>query len=241
MDAVVHLAGENISAGRWTDARKARIRDSRVQGTRLLCESLVGLSQPPKVLVCASAVGYYGDRKDEVLTEESTPGAGFLAEVCREWEEAAESAAQASIRVVYLRTGIVLSPSGGALAKMLLPFKLGLGGRIGGGGQYMSWIALNDAIGAIHHAIVTEALRGPANLVAPSPVTNLEFTKTLGRVLSRPTIFPLPGFVARLVLGEMADGLLLASTRAEPARLLGTGYVFRHPELEGALRYLLGK
>ncbi len=241
LDAVVHLAGESIAGGRWTAERKAKIRSSRVDGSRLLCGALAGLERPPKVLVSASAIGYYGDRGDEVLNEDSPRGSGFLSEVCREWEAATGPADQAGMRVVRLRIGIVLSDRGGALAKMLLPFRLGLGGRIGSGGQYMSWIALNDVVGAIHHAIITEALRGPVNAVGPSPVVNLEFTKTLGRVLSRPTIFPLPGFAARFALGEMADALLLSSTRAEPAQLKASGYTFREPELERALRHLLGR
>ena len=241
MDAVVHLAGENIAGGRWTAARKAKIHDSRVIGTRTLCETLARLSQPPKVLVSALAIGYYGDRGDEPLWENSTFGTGFLADVCRAWEEATQPTVQKGIRVVLLRIGIVLSPRGGALAKLLLPFKLGLGGVIGSGKQYMSWIALDDVAGAITHALVTDALQGPVNAVAPHPVTNREFTRTLGRVLGRPTVFPLPAFAAHLLLGEMADALLLASTRAEPKRLLATQYVFRYPELDGALRHLLGK
>jgi uncharacterized protein len=241
MEAVVHLAGENIAGGRWTAARKARIRSSRVMGTRTLCETLTRLSQPPKVLVSASAIGYYGDRGAEPLWENSAFGTGFLAEVCRAWEEATQPAVQKGIRVVLLRIGIVLSPAGGALAKMLIPFKLGLGGVIGSGNQYMSWIALDDVVSVIAHALVTDTLQGPVNAVAPYPVTNREFTKTLGRVLKRPTMFPLPGFGARLAFGEMADALLLASTRVEPKRLLATQYVFRYPELEGALRHLLGK
>lgn len=241
MDAVVHLAGENIASGRWTSVRKAKIRDSRVTGTRTLCETLARLSQPPKVLVSASAIGYYGDRGAEPLWENSTFGTGFLAEVCRAWEDATQPAVQKGIRVVLLRTGIVLSPRGGALAKLLLPFKLGLGGIIGSGKQYMSWIVLDDVAGAIAHALVTDALQGPVNAVAPYPVTNREFARTLGRVLRRPTVFPLPAFATRLVLGEMADALLLASTRAEPKRLLATQYVFRYPELDGALRHLLGR
>ncbi len=240
LDAVVHLAGENI-AGRWTAGKKARIRDSRVKGTRLLSESLARLPEPPNVLVCASATGYYGDRGEEILHEESAPGSGFLAEVCREWEAAADLAVQRGIRVVHLRFGLVLSPKGGALAKMLLPFRLGVGGIVGRGSQYWSWIALDDAVSAIHHALFTDTLRGPVNAVAPHPVTNREFTKTLGRVLGRPTPFPMPAFAARLAFGEMADALLLASARVEPAKLLATGYRFRHPELEGALRHLLGK
>jgi len=240
LDAVVHLAGERIT-GRWTAAKKARIRSSRVQGTRLLAEALAGLKQPPKTLVCASAIGYYGNRGDEVLREDSPSGAGFLAEVCREWEAAARPAAEKGIRVVQLRIGVVLSPAGGALARMRTPFKLGLGGRIGNGKQYMSWIAIEDLTGAIHHALTNESLRGPVNAVAPRSVTNLEFTKTLGRVLGRPTLFPLPAFAARLAFGEMADELLLASTRVEPTKLVSSGYRFRAPELEGALRHLLGK
>jgi uncharacterized protein (TIGR01777 family) len=240
-DAAVHLAGENIAARRWTDEQKARIRDSRVKGTRLLCESLARLAQPPKVLVCASAVGYYGDRGEEVLREESAPGSGFLSDVCREWEGAAEPAVPKEIRVVHLRFGVVLSPAGGALAKMLFPFRMGVGGILGSGRQYMSWIALDDAVGVIHHALTTETLQGPVNAVSPHPVTNREFTKTLGRVLVRPTLFPMPVFAVRLAFGEVADALLLASTRAEPARLLVTGYAFRYPELEGALRHMLGK
>lgn len=239
-DAVVHLAGESI-AGRWTATRKRNIRDSRVQGTRLLSETLASLTQPPRVLVCASALGYYGDRGEEVLREDSGAGSGFLAEVCQEWEAAAEPARQKEIRVVHLRMGIILSPTGGALTQMLLPFKLGLGGKIGSGEQYWSWVSVEDVAGAIHHALVTDALRGPANTVAPNPVTNLEFTKTLGRVLRRPTIFPMPAFAARLALGEMADELLLSSARLEPAQLVASGYKFRHPQLEGALRHLLGK
>ncbi len=241
MDAVVHLAGENIASGRWTAARKARIRDSRVTGTSTLCETLTRLAQPPKVLVSASAIGYYGDRGAEPLWENSAFGTGFLPEVCRVWEEATQPAVHKGIRVVLLRIGIVLSPAGGALAKLLFPFKLGLGGIIGSGKQYMSWIALDDVAGAIHHALVTDTLQGPVNAVAPFPVTNREFTKTLGWVLGRPTVLPLPAFAAHLALGEMADALLLASTRVEPKRLLATQYAFRCPELDGALRHVLGK
>lgn len=240
-DAVVHLAGDNIADGRWTKAKKERILESRVQGTRLLAESLAKLATPPRVLVCASAIGYYGSRGDEWLDETSTSGAGFLAEVCRQWEAATAPARQAGIRVVHVRFGVILSPKGGALAKMLLPFKLGAGGVIGSGEQYWSWITLDDVIGAIHHAVLTESLHGPVNVVAPQPVTNREFTKTLGRVLNRPTIFPMPAFAARLALGEMADELLLASQRVRPTQLEQSAYVFRHPQLEPALRALLGK
>jgi hypothetical protein len=240
-DAVVHLAGENIATGRWTPEKKDRIRRSRVHGTTVLCEALARLSRPPKVLVSASAIGYYGDRGAEPLGEESPPGSGFLPEVCQAWEAATAAAARKGIRVVPLRLGIVLSPTDGALAKMLPPFKLGVGGVLGSGRQYMSWITLDDVIGAIHHAIITESLRGPVNATAPSPVTNREFTTTLGRVLHRPTILPVPAFAARFAFGEMADALLLASARVEPQRLLASRYAFRHPELEGALRHLLGK
>jgi uncharacterized protein (TIGR01777 family) len=241
IDAVVHLAGESIAAGRWNADRKARILESRVKGTRLLCETLARLDRPPRVLVCASAIGYYGSRGDEVLSEESASGTGFLAEVCREWEKAAEAARQKGIRVVNLRFGMILSPKGGGLAKMLLPFRMGVGGRLGNGRQYVSWITLDDAVGAIYHALATEALQGPVNAVAPQPVTNREFTRTLGRVLWRPTFFPMPGFMARVLFGEMANELLLASTRVEPQKLLAAGYSFRHPDLEGGLRHLLGK
>jgi hypothetical protein len=241
LDAVVHLAGENIAAGRWTVEKKARIRDSRVKGTKTLCEALAQLSQPPKVLVSASAIGYYGDRGAELLWENSALGTGFLAEVCQAWEEATRPAMEKGIRVVLLRIGVVLSPAGGALAKMLLPFKLGLGGIIGSGKQYMSWIALDDVVGTIDHVLITDTLQGPVNAVAPHPVTNSEFTKTLRRVLRRPTLFPMPAFAARLAFGEMADELLLASTRVEPKRLIATEYRFRYPELEDALRHLLGR
>jgi uncharacterized protein (TIGR01777 family) len=240
IEAVVHLAGENI-AERWTEAKKARIRDSRVKGTRLLCEALARVATPPKVLVCASAIGYYGDRGEEVLTEASPPGKGFLAEVCQAWEGATEAARQKGIRVVNLRFGMVLSPAGGALAKILPPFRMGLGGPLGSGRQYTSWVAIDDAVGAVQHALATEALQGPANAVAPQAVTNQEFTKTLGKVLGRPTMFPLPAFAARLMFGEMADEVLLASARVQPAKLLATGYTFRYPDLEAALRHLLGK
>jgi uncharacterized protein len=240
-DAVVHLAGESIAEGRWTDAKKARIRESRTKPTRALCEALGRLSRPPKVLVCASAIGYYGNRGEEILREGSAPGSGYLPDVCLEWEGATAPAVQKGIRVVNLRFGVVLSPAGGALAKMLPPFRMGVGGKVGDGKQYMSWIALDDAIGAIHHAVMNDGLSGGVNAVSPNPVTNLEFTKTLGRVLSRPTFFPVPAAAARIAFGEMADALLLASARVIPARLLETGYQFRYPELEGALRHLLGK
>lgn len=238
-DAVVHLAGESIASGRWTAARKARIRDSRIQGTRLLSERLARLMRKPAVLVCASAIGYYGNRGEEVLGESSPAGSGFLADLCREWEAASDAAASAGIRVVNLRTGLVLSRQGGALPRMLVPFRLGVGGRIGDGRQYMSWITLDELTGVYLYALRTETLAGPVNAVTPNPVINADFTRTLGRVLRRPTLFPLPAFAARLVLGEMADELLLASARVQPARLVATGYVFRFAELENALRHVL--
>jgi uncharacterized protein (TIGR01777 family) len=240
VDGVVHLAGENLAAARWTKAFKERIRTSRARGTRVLCEGIAKLSSPPKVLVSASAIGFYGDRGDEILTEDSPAGDGFLADVARQWEAATEPASAAGIRVVLLRLGVVLSPKGGALAKMLLPFKMGTGGVVGSGRQYVSWIALDDAVGAITHALTTGSLQGPVNAVTPQPVTNAEFTMALGRVLSRPTIVPMPAFAARLALGEMADELLLASTRVEPVRLTQSGYEFQYPSIEEALRYLLG-
>jgi uncharacterized protein (TIGR01777 family) len=240
VEAVVHLAGENI-AERWTAAKKARIRDSRVKGTQLLCETLARLSSPPKVLVSASAIGYYGDRGEAILTDDSPPGRGFLAEVCQAWEAATEPARQHGIRVVQLRMGVVLSAAGGALAKMLPPFRLGLGGVLGSGQQYMSWIALDDVVGVIQHAIVTDTLQGPTNAVAARAVTNQEFTKVLGKVLGRPTAIPLPAFAARLMFGEMADELLLASARIQPIKLLASGYQFRYPELEEALQHLLAR
>ena len=240
IDAVVHLAGESIAEGRWTVAKKARIRDSRVQGTRLLAETIAGLPAPPSVMVSGSAVGYYGDRGNELLREDRESGSDFLAEVCREWEAAAHPAREAGIRVVHPRIGVVLSTEGGALARTLPIFKLGGGGRIGSGRQYLSWIALDDVVGAIIHALTTDSLDGPANVGSPNPLTNMEYTKTLGQVLNRPTIFPLPAPMARLALGEVADALLLASQRIEPAKLKETGYEFRHPELEGALRHLVG-
>ncbi len=241
VEAAVHLAGENIAARRWTPAQKAEIRDSRIRGTALLSERLASLRQPPTTLVAASAIGYYGDRGEELLNEDSPSGNDFLSEVCRDWEAASIPAAERGIRVVHLRFGIVLSPRGGALAKMLPPFRLGGGGKIGHGQQYMSWISLDDAVGVIQHTLTHSELSGPVNGVAPHAATNLEFTKTLGKVLSRPTLFPMPAFAARLAFGEMADALLLASTRVEPRRLAATGYSFRHPTLEGALRHLLSQ
>jgi len=239
LDAAIHLAGASIAASPWTPEAKRRIRDSRVGGTRLLCDSFARLDRPPKVLVCASAVGYYGDGGHAVLREDSPPGTGFLAQVCRDWEAASEAAERKGIRVVRLRIGMVLSPKGGALAQMLRIFRAGLGGRVGSGEQYVSWIALDDLVGVVDHVMRSGSLEGPVNAVAPNPVTNREFAKTLGRVLGRPAVLPAPAFALRLVLGEMADELLLASARVEPDRLLLSGYRFRYPELEGALQHLL--
>jgi uncharacterized protein (TIGR01777 family) len=239
IDAAVHLAGENVADGRWTEEKKRRIRDSRAVGTRLLSETLAKLNPQPRVLVSASAIGFYGNRGAEVLSEDSSTGSGFLAEVTREWEAATQPAAQSGIRTVNLRIGVVLSTKGGALAKMLTPFKFGVGGKVGSGEQYMSWIALDDVVGIIEYALTNEALSGPVNTVAPNPVTNLEFTKTLGSVISRPTIFPIPAFGLRLAFGEMADETLLSSARVEPERLRQSGYNFLFTKLENALRHEL--
>ena len=237
-EAVIHLAGETI-VGRWTKAKKARIRDSRVLGTHHLAEALAKAPQPPRVLISASAIGYYGDRGEEILQEDSRSGTDFLSEVCREWEAASQPASDAGIRTVQMRFGVVLSPRGGALSKMLPPFRMGLGGKIGNGRQWWSWIDVKDLIGAIRHALKSDLLQGPVNVTAPKPVRNAEFSKILATVLSRPSIFPLPAFAARLVLGEMADELLLASQHVEPAKLMTTGYSFQHADLKPALEAML--
>jgi uncharacterized protein (TIGR01777 family) len=240
VDAVVHLAGAGIADKRWTSARKQTLVDSRVRGTGLLARTLAALDPRPQVLLSASAVGYYGDRGAEELTEASPAGAGFLADLCRRWEQATAPAEEAGIRVVHLRTGIVLSGAGGALAKQLPLFRLGVGGRLGSGRQFTSWIALDDEIDAIRFALETSTLRGAANLVAPRPVTNGEFTATLGRVLHRPAVLPAPAVALRLVLGsELADEAILAGQRVLPRALLDAGYTFSEPELEGALRRAL--
>ena len=239
IEAVVHLGGRNIAAGRWTATVKAQLRQSRVQTTQLLATRLAGLAAPPRVLVCASAIGIYGNRRDEELDEESDTGEGFLAELGRAWEGASAVAAEAGIRVVQARLGLVFDRRGGALAKMLLPFRLGVGGKIGDGRQYVSWISLEDAVAALIYAVENDALRGPVNLTAPQPVTNAELTRTLGRLLRRPTLLPLPAFAAKLLLGELAEEGLLASQRVWPTRLLEAGFEFAHPELEGALRRAL--
>ncbi len=237
-DAVVHLAGESI-VGRWTEAKKKRIRDSRVVGTQNLARGLAAAPERPRVLVCASAIGFYGNRGDELLSEKSASGSDFLSGVCREWEAASQSAADAGIRVAQVRIGIVLSKDGGALARMLTPFRLGVGGPIGNGRQWWSWVHVADVVGAIHHVLKTDLLQGPVNVVAPRPVTNTDFTRILAKALSRPAIFPMPAFVARTAFGQMADELLLASQRVEPAKLVSSGYPFRFSDLGKALENLL--
>lgn len=240
-DAVFHLAGESIASGRWTDEKKRSIRESRTKGTTLLSETIAQLSQPPAVFISASAIGYYGNRGDEELTEESAPGNDFLASVCVEWEAATRPAAEKGIRTILARFGIILDLNGGALAKMLTPFRMGIGGRVGDGRQWMSWIALGDVVNALKFLLLDSAVHGPVNIVAPNPVTNAEFTKTLGRVLSRPTFFPVPAFGARLAFGEMADALLLSSQRVDPAVLEERGFAPYWPRLEPALQHLLRK
>jgi uncharacterized protein (TIGR01777 family) len=237
-DAVIHLAGESI-VGRWTDAKKRRVLESRVQGTQNLAEAIAAAPQRPRVFISASAIGYYGDRGEETLREESSFGTGFLPEVCREWEAAAQAATNAGIRTAQMRFGVVLSASGGALQKMLLPFRLGVGGNIGSGRQWSSWVDIDDVVGAIQHVSKTDTLRGPVNVVGPNPIRNAEFTKTLASVLSRPAILPMPAFAARLAFGQMADELLLASQRVEPSKLLVSGYVFHKPVLRTALEAIL--
>lgn len=237
-DTVIHLAGESI-VGRWTEAKKRRILESRAQGTRNLAQALAAAPQQPRLLISASAIGYYGDRGDETLREDSSSGNGFLPEVCREWESAANPAAQAGIRTVQMRFGLVLSASGGALQKMLPPFRMGVGGNMGNGRQWWSWVDIDDLVGAVQHVIKTGTLQGPVNVVSPAPVRNAEFTRTLASVLSRPAIFPMPAFAARLLFGQMGDELLLASQRVEPAKLMATGYVFQQPELRTSLEQIL--
>ena len=241
VDAVVNLAGENVGAGRWTAARRAAILRSRIDTTKTLVTTLAKMARKPAVFVNASAVGFYGERGDEELTEDSAIGLGFLPEVCLVWETHAEGAARAGIRTALVRFGVVLSPTGGALAKLLPLFRAGLGGRVGHGRQWMSWVGLDDAVGAIYHALLEPRCAGPMNVVAPEMITNAGFSATLGSVLHRPAVWPVPAAVLRLVFGEMADATLLASTRAMPVRLLDTGYAFRHPTLAAALRSGLGR
>jgi hypothetical protein len=241
VDAVIHLAGENIGAGRWTAARKAQILDSRVAGTAFLAETLAKLKHPPKVFIVSSAIGFYGDRGEEILTEESPAGKGFLSDVCQAWEKAAEPAKKAGIRVVNVRTGIVLSAAGGALPKMVTPILLGVGGTIGSGKQWMSWVSMEDLVGLYHYLIHAGDISGPVNATAPGSVTNKSFIKTLGKVLGWPTLFPLPGFMVKLLLGEMGEALLLEGQQVKPAKLEKAGFKFLYPDLESALRWELGK
>jgi uncharacterized protein (TIGR01777 family) len=237
-DAVIHLAGESIF-GRWNDAKKRKILDSRVAGTTNLASALAEAQEKPGVFICGSAIGYYGNRGDEPLSEKSAPGTGFLAETTQAWEEATMPAVQADIRTAHLRTGIVLSPKGGALKAMLLPFKMGLGGRTGDGQQWMSWIDLRDMLGAIHHILKNDLMQGPVNMVAPKPVRNAEFAATLASVLSRPAIFPLPVFAVKTVFGEMGEELLLSSQKVEAGKLISSGYPFRYRDLRTSLKALL--
>ena len=237
--AVVHLAGENIADGRWSKKKKNRILNSRVHGTKLLAAYFAGTDFKPELIISASAVGFYGERGTEIINESFASGSGFLAGVCQQWEDSVYIAEEAGIRVVNARFGAVLSSSGGALRKMLMPFKMGLGGIIGSGEQYFSWISIDDAVRIIQHIIADDSIRGPVNFVAPNAVSNREFTKTLGRVLRRPTILPLPAFAARLAFGEMAEELLLTSTRVYPKKIVEFGYKFLHPELGEALKHIL--
>lgn len=241
IDAVIHLAGENIGQGRWSPEKKKKILESRVRGTTLLARALARLPDPPEALICASAIGYYGNRGTARMTEQSTVGSDFISRVCRRWEQSTALAAEKGIRTVLLRIGVALSPSGGALQKFLLPFQIGLGGKLGSGAQYVSWIHMDDVLGAIYHLLERRDIHGPVNLVAPDPVTNQIFVQTLGRVLTRPCFFSVPEPVIRIMFGEMGREIPLSSTRVTPARLLETGYRFRYPVLEGALRHLLGR
>lgn len=237
-DAVVHLAGESVSS-RWSEEKKAAIRNSRVEGTKSLAQGLARTSHRPRLLITASAIGYYGDRGDEVLTEESSSGQGFLAEVCREWEVATRPAQDAGIRTAHMRTGVVLSSKGGALQKLLPPFRMGVGGRLGTGRQWMSWIHVQDLVAAVLHLMKQGPLDGPVNMVAPQPVTNAEFTRTLGTVLSRPTVFPVPAFVIQAIFGQMAREVLLSSQRVQPTKLTTSGFTFQYPGLRLAVESLL--
>jgi uncharacterized protein (TIGR01777 family) len=235
MDAVVHLAGENIAAGRWTPEQKKKIKDSRTKSTKLLADAICRLPVKPQVVVSGSAIGFYGNRGDELLSETSNPGFGFLAEVVREWEDAIAPVKAAGVRLVNLRTGVILSPKAGALNKMLPIFKLGGGGIIGDGKQYMSWISLADEVKAIAFMLTNANIEGPVNVVAPNPVTNSQFTSILGRIIHRPTVLPLPAFAAKIILGEMADELLLSSQRCQPTKLVNNGYKFEFSKLDDAL------
>jgi len=239
IDGIFHFSGENIASGRWTQSKKDEIYNSRVISTRFLADTISSLLNPPRFLITASAVGFYGSQKDEMLTEAHQTGSGFLARVCRDWEASAEKVRMKGVRLVQARFGVVLSPKGGALRKMLLPFKLGLGGRLGPGTQYMSWISLEEAVQALLALMSNDDLRGPVNIVSPNPVTNNEFTKALGRVLKRPTLFPMPAFVVEILFGEMGREILLGSQRALPKKLEDSGFKFKFSDLEKALRALI--
>jgi uncharacterized protein len=241
VDAVIHLSGENIGEGHWDIEKKKRILDSRVLSTRLMAENLSKMKNPPKVFLCASAIGFYGDRGSNLVDESDTAGNDFISGVCRMWEESTEAAVSAGIRTALLRIGIVLSPRGGALGKLLLPFTLGVGGKIASGRQYISWISIDDTMSAIYHALFDKTISGPVNLVSPNPSTNKDFTSALSHVLSRPAVFTVPKFAIETAFGEMGRETILSSTRVQPSFLTETGYSFRHPDLEGALRHLLGK
>ena len=241
IDAVIHLAGENLAGGRWTDEKRRRILESRQKGTCLLSEALAGLENPPHTLLSASAVGYYGATSDTIVDEEASPGDNFLAEVCEAWEAAAQPARDAGIRVVHPRIGVVLSPKGGALEQMLTPYKLGVGGKLGSGRQYMSWVTDDDLVGAFNFLMFRDDLEGPFNVTSPNPVTNKEFTKALGRVLSRPTFIPVPSFGIKLLFGEMGQEMLLEGQRAIPERLQQAGFEFEFVGIEDALRHVLGR
>src|ERR1043165_2417787 len=238
-EAIINLAGENIAEGRWTEEKKKKIHDSRVHGTHLLSEAIAKLMNKPRVFLCASATGIYGDRGDETLVEQSESGGGFLAGVCREWEKATEPAHRAGVRVVNLRFGPILARAGGMLEKMLTPFKMGLGGKIGSGKQYISWVGIDDVVAAIKLALNDESIRGPLNVVSPQPVTNERFTRALAEALSRPTVMAMPAFAARLAFGEMADEMLLVSQRVMPKRLQAAGFQFQYSDLESALQHYL--
>ena len=240
-DVVIHLSGASISGLRWTARKRGAIAKSRIQSTQLLAAALASMTNPPSTFLVASAVGFYGDRGDERLSEESPPGAGFLADVAQEWESAASPAVARGIRVVNLRTAVVLSGAGGSLPVMLRPFKLWVGGVLGNGRQWMSWVALEDVVASIMHTLVTDSLSGPVNVSSPNSVTNRTFTQTVGRVLSKPTLLPAPAFALRLVMGRMADELLLSSARVKPRKLLESGYRFHYPDLETTLRHAVGK
>ena len=239
LDAVVHLGGDNIASSRWTEQKKELMRSSRVDSTRLLASTLAGLMRPPTVFACASAIGYYGDRGDEILTEQSSAGSGFLPDLVAEWEGATSAAAKAGIRVINFRIGVIMSPAGGALARMLFPFNCCLGGQLGGGNQYMSWVSLEDVVEIITFGLNTDLLSGPVNAVAPTPVTNREFTKALGRALRRPTLLPMPAWLIRLTMGEMGEELLLSSTRVEPEKLRRAQFPFEYETVTAAFEHML--